>query len=136
MILDRIRRLARSRVAPLLVLGAVLIFGARTCDKEPARVEVTFDFGAAAGRVRTLHADVFRGDQVASVAYFDADYAGGAPHGRPWALQLNPGSYRLQLIVTTGAGTRTVERHIQAEDRARITVALEDELIAEPQPKP
>lgn len=127
------RQTLRRRVAPIAFLAALLLLGMRTCSTEMARVELRFAFGKAAPDVRTFAVDVFRGDEVAPVAYHNADYgAGGAPAVQTWELQLDPGPYMLKIRVTLASGTRQVERRVEASDRAAVTVNLEDELSASP----
>jgi hypothetical protein len=124
-----VRRLLRSRFMPLIFLGALLIFGVKTCGSEAATVELVFDFGSAAGDVRELRVDLHKGTEVAPVAYHVATYGdGGARTGSGWKLRVDAGDYTARVTIKTTTGMVTTTRKLEVSDRAKIVIPLEREL--------
>ena len=124
------RKTLRTRVAPVIFIGALVLLGMRTCGKEMASVDLSFNFGRAAANVRAFRVDVHRGDEVAPVAFHSANFGeSGAIDQRAWSLQLDSGSYVLKIMVTTTTGVQRISRKVDIEDRSRMTINLEPDLV-------
>lgn len=122
------RETLRRRIAPLVFLGLLLVFGSRTCASETAEVEIQLELGDAATHVEALRVDVFPVDAaegVASLERFFRDH--GGPSRLGFEVPLDPGSYRLRIEARTAAGTRDLERTIVVgETRTEHTVISVD----------
>jgi hypothetical protein len=131
------RETLRRRIAPLVFLGLLLIFGSRTCASEMAEVELRLDLGDAATHVEALRVDVFpvgAAEGVASFERFFQDRHG--PRQLGFEVPLDPGSYRLRIEARTPAGTRNLERTIVVgealTEHTVISVDLEQALLPAP----
>ena len=127
-----VRKILRSRFMPLIFLGALLILGVKTCGSEGAQIELVVDFGAAASEVRELRIDLYRGTDVAPVAYHRASFGeGGASAGVSWKVHIDAGSYTARFMVKSATATVNTTRKFEATDRAKVTISLERDLTGE-----
>lgn len=110
------------------VLAIAWLASRGTCKAESATGAVSFRLGDAAGEVRSLRAELHRGDDPEVLGFWERhfDAAGSGPVAGPWNLRADPGVYRLEVVVKTEAGSRRVSRSIDLQDGASITVDLTD----------
>lgn len=131
------RETLRRRIAPLVFLGLLLIFGSRTCASEMAEVELQLDLGDAATHVEALRVDVFPVGATEGVASFERFFHDRhGPRQLGFEVPLDPGSYRLRIEARTPAGTRDLERTIVVgealTEHTVISVDLEQALLPAP----
>jgi hypothetical protein len=129
----RLRRLARHRLAPLVLVAVLAMLTVRTCQSESVEATVELRFGDAAEQVREVRGELLRPEETEAVGYFARPYGeAGAPGPLRWTLQASPGSYVLELEVDREGEWIPIERRIELSDRARITVDLERDLKRDP----
>lgn len=117
----------RRRLAPVVLVIAVGLLVSRTCTSRSAQVELRFDLGQAAERVRRLEVDLLRDPAAAPVGQWNGQ--GGRAPMRPWRLSLAPGSYQLRVRADMADGRQVrFERAIEVTEEASITVPLEQGL--------
>lgn len=131
------RETLRRRVAPLVFLGLLLIFGSRTCASEMAQVKLRLDLGAASQHLESLRVDVFPAGAPEGVASFERFFPERqGPRHLGFEVPLDPGSYRLRIEARTPAGTRDLERTIvvgeAVTEHTVISVDLEQALLPAP----
>jgi hypothetical protein len=120
----------RRRIAPIALLIALGLLATRTCGAERTSVELSFDVGAAAERVRELQVTVHRLPAEGADTPV-AQWTGRPSAGvlRPWKLHLDPGGYRLRFRADVGGRMVRFDRTIDVrQDEARITVPVADAL--------
>lgn len=128
--LSGLKRIARHRLAPLVLVAILALLLVRTCQAESVEVTLEVDFGAAAGEVRAVHGELMRPEESEAVGYFHRSYGeGGAPGPLSWDLQASPGTYDLELEVELEDGWVEAERVVSLHDRAVVGVDLEDALV-------
>jgi hypothetical protein len=101
-----------------------------TCGSDSAAVTVRFGLGERAGEVRSLRAELQRGDSPEVLAFWEKsfDERGAGPLAGPWSLRADAGLYRLEVEVTTQAGSGRTSRRIELRDGASISVDVSDAL--------
>ena len=128
----KLRRVARHRLAPLLLVVILVGLTARTCQSESVEATVELRFGEAAERVREVRGELLHPDSSEALGYFGRPYGeGGAPGPLRWDLQASPGHYVLDIEVELQGAWITIERRIELSDRAVVTVDLERDLSPE-----
>jgi hypothetical protein len=126
---QRVRRLARHRLAPILLVAILAILTVRTCQTESVEATVELRYGEAAELVREVRGELLRPGESEALGYFGRPYGeAGAPGPLRWDLQASPGSYVLDLEVELEGEWVQLERRIELSDRALITVDLERDL--------
>ena len=99
-----------------------------SCGSESAGVTVRFGLGERAGEVRALRAELQRGDSPEVLAFWEKnfDQRGAGPFAGPWPVRADAGLYRLEVEVTTQAGSGRTSRRIELSDGASISVDVSD----------
>jgi len=118
-------------VAGAAFLMAVGFLSTRTCRSESASAEIRFRVGDAGARLERLDAELYRPGEQDVLGYYRRFYdrAGGsrAEAGR-WPLRADAGMYRMVIDLTTQTGKVRVERGLEIQDRAVITIDLQRDL--------
>lgn len=119
----------RRWVAGAAFLLAVGVLASRTCHSESASAEVRFRVGAAGGDLQRLEAELFRPGEGEVLGFyrrsFDRGVVGEA--GR-WPLRADAGVYQVKVALVSPRGTARVERAVELQDGAVITIDLEADL--------
>lgn len=106
---------------------AIFVLATQTCRADMASVDLEIDPGAATAALSRANLAVLRGDETEPVAV--AELNPGAPLPLRWTLQLDPGSYRLDVraLLSDGSSVR-FERRFEASDGAQVRFDLSREL--------
>jgi len=111
-----------TRLVTGLLLVAGIFFVGRTCQAENADITLVFSNDDGDGAV-SFEAAILRTDEV--VAQFRAsDVAVGTE--RRFELDLDPGSYQLELEVTRDGVRKRQVRRLEAVARATVRIELTD----------
>jgi hypothetical protein len=125
----------RRWVSGAAFLLAVGFLSTRTCRSESASAEVRFVVGAGGARLERLEAELYRPGEQELLGYYRRFYergrGSGAEAGR-WPFRADGGMYRMKIALATAAGVVRVERALELEDRAVITIDLEHDLEPDP----
>ncbi len=110
------------------VLAVAWLAGHKACKAELATGAVRFQLGERAAAVRSIRAELHRGDDLEVLGYWERNFdeRGSGPVAGPWSLRADPGVYRVQVDVKTAAASGRVSRSIDLEDGASITVDVSD----------
>ncbi len=121
------RRIAGG-IGFVLAVGWLASRGA--CKSESAQASIRFQLGDRSGEVRSLRAELHRGDDPEELAFWERNFdgRGSAPLAGPWTLRADRGVYRIEVVVRTGAGSGRVSRSIDLQEGASITVDVTDAL--------
>lgn len=119
--------MTRRRVAKIASLGlavAVLLLAGRTCTSDLADITIRFERGDAPA-LELVEARLINGEGE-PVARFQRHLADGATGVlAEWTLQIDPGTYQLELDLTAADGkTAHDRRSVEASPRAHITIDL------------
>jgi len=123
----------RRGVAGAAFLLALLFLTTRTCRNQSASAEVRFRVGAAGAGLRQLSAELYhpRGqsdsDELLGFYRREFERGSGAEAGR-WSVHADPGLYRMRIVLRSSAGTARLERGLDIQDGAVITIDLESDL--------
>jgi hypothetical protein len=106
------------------VLAVAWLAGRGTCKAESASATIRFRVGDGAAQVRSIRAELHRGDDPEVLAYWERNFdaAGSGPVAGPWNLRADAGAYRVDVVVRTDTGTAHASRQIELADGASITV--------------
>lgn len=112
----------------LLAVGFLASRGCRA-ESESASVEIRFEVGAAGSALRRLEVELFRPGEEELLGFYKQSYEKGVT-GRAarWPLRADAGVYRLEVTLGTASRTVEVERAIEIQEGATITVNLEPDL--------
>jgi hypothetical protein len=117
-------RRAAIKLASVVLLVSLLLLAGRTCADELADITIRFDRGngpAIALIEATLHRS--DGEPVAHFELRPPQSAAGILG--EWTLAIDPGSYRLDLVLVTVAGETVRDRRaIEGKARSRVTIDL------------
>ena len=110
------------------ILAVAWLAGHKSCQAESATGAVRFQLGERAAEVRSVRAELHRGDDPEVLGYWEMNFEarGSAPVAGPWSLRADPGTYQLEVVVTTARASARVKRAIDLRDRASITVDVSD----------
>jgi len=121
----------RRYVAGLAFVAAVALLASRACRSEAASATIQLRVGEAGAELRSLRAELYRGDDPEQVAFsewwFEDEKGSGEVVG-PWRLRADPGLYRMEVRGRTAAGRVEATRAIDLVDGASITVDLARDL--------
>lgn len=123
--MDKVRAFFRSPVAKVLVLGALLLWAARTCQSGPAHAEVTLILGHDAAAVTSLRADVIAPEATEPAAY-SVWPRGPTGDTASFELTAEPGTYNVVLTIEVGDQTQTFTRTVKIHERADVQVDIAD----------
>lgn len=127
--LSGLRRIARHRLAPLVLVAILALLTLRTCQAETVESTLELEFGPAAADVREVRGELLRPDESEAIGSVVRSYGdGGAPGPLRWDLEATPGSYELELDVVMEGSWVEIERGVEIRDRAVVTVDLEPSL--------
>jgi len=112
------------------VLAVAWLAGRGACKSELAEAAIRFQVGDAGAEVRSIRADLRRGDDPEVLAYWEKnfDQRGSGPLAGPWPLRADAGLYRVEVVVRTDSESRRANRSIDLRDGASITIDLTDAL--------
>jgi hypothetical protein len=110
------------------VLAVAWLAGHKSCQSEMATGAVRFQLGERAAGVRSIRAELHRGDDPEVLGFWERifDERGSAPIAGPWNLHADPGVYRLEVEVKSAEARGRASRSIDLEDGASITVDVTD----------
>ena len=96
-----------------------------------ASAEIRFHVGAAGAQLRGLDVELYRPGEQELLGFYRQSYERGSGReaGR-WRVHADSGMYRAVIALRSPAGTRRVERALEIQDRAVITIDLEADLAA------
>lgn len=112
------------------VLAVAWLATRGTCGESGAEVTIRFRIGERAGEVRSIRAELQRGESPEVLAFWEKSYdqRGAGPVAGPWALRADAGVYRLEVEVRTDAGSGRVSRQVELRDAASISLDVSEAL--------
>lgn len=110
---------------------AVAFLATRTCRSESVTGEIRFQVGDAGASLRRIDVELVRpgDDEVLGFYRQSFDRGAGRSAGR-WPLRADAGLYRLRIDLTTTTGKTRVERGVDLQEGAVVTIDLERDLAA------
>ena len=110
---------------------AVAFLSTKTCRSESVSGEIRFQVGDAGAALRRIEAELIRPgeDEVLGFYRQSFDRGAGRSAGR-WPLRADAGLYRLRIDLTSTSGKVRVERGVDLQDGAVVTIDLERDLVA------
>jgi len=118
-------------VAGVAFVLAVGYLGSRTCKTESASVTISFRVGDAGGELQRLEAELHRPGEDEVIGFYKREFErGSGPEAGRWELRADDGLYRTRIALRTSRGTIRVERAVDLQDGAVITIDLEPDLSA------
>ena len=123
-------------VAFVLAVGWVATRG--VCKSDSAEAAIRFHLGETGAEVRSLRAELHRGDDPEVLAYWEKsfDERGSGPVAGPWRLRVDSGLYRVEVVIRTATASGVATRSIDLRDAMSITVDLTDALSPASGPLP
>ncbi len=125
-ILERLRAVARHRLAKWFVLGAVILLVVRVVAGLPSTVEVSYHLGAAGDGLQRLALRYVGedGEQVRRAAF---SYTSEAPgEVQVHQVQLLPGDYRVEVDLAYAAGkAERISRPLIVRGSGKVSVFLD-----------
>jgi hypothetical protein len=119
----------RRWVAGAAFVLAVGLLASRTCQSEVASAEIRFLVGGAGAELQRLDVELYRPGDAELVGFYRRTYErGSGPDAGRWRLRADSGMYRAEIALRSRAGTTRVERALEIQDRAIITIDLEPDL--------
>ena len=93
------------------------------CEQQPVDATVRVEVGDP--QVRQARVELFRGDELAPVAFFERRFDAGEPAGAfSQVVRLPEGAYTARVALVTEAGVTAVERTLHVEDGRVISLNL------------
>jgi len=110
------------------ILAVAWLAGHKSCQAESATGAVRFQLGERAAAVRSVRAELHRGDDPDVLGYWEMNFdaRGSSPVAGPWKLRADPGTYWLDVVVKTASSSARVTRAIDLRDGASISVDVSD----------
>lgn len=114
------------------VIAVAWLAGRGACKSESAEATIRFRLGDAGREVRSLRAELYRGDDPEVLGFWEHNFdeRGSGPVAGPWTVRADAGVYRLELVIRTAAATGRATRSIELREGASITVDITDALPA------
>ena len=108
---------------------AVAFLSTRTCKSDSVSGEIRFQVGDAGPSLRRLEAELVRPGEDEVLGFYRQSFNRGTGRsaGR-WPLRADAGLYRLRIELTSTAGRVRVERGVDLQDGAVVTIDLERDL--------
>ncbi len=105
----------KKRWIPVAFLAALGLIGAKTCATESHEVTVELRLGDRAPQVRSLRAELVRGDEV--VSQYRRNWDGDAPRAVGNDITLDAGDYTVRVEAVLADGTvHREERRIHVDE--------------------
>jgi len=110
---------------------AVVLLGTRTCHTESVSADIHFRVGAAGGELRRLEVELYRPGEDELLGFYrqSFDRGTGREAGR-WPLRADAGVYRMKIVAVSTGGTVRIDRGVDVQDNAVITIDLERDLTS------
>ncbi len=110
------------------ILAVGWLAGHKACESDSATGVVHFKLGERAAEVRSVRAELRRGDDPEVLGYWEMNYGerGSRPDAGSWSLHADAGTYWLDVVVRTASASARITRGIDLRDGAQITVDLSD----------
>jgi hypothetical protein len=112
------------RVAPLLLVGGILVAGAVAFRGLPKERQVELRLEDPTSIVAIDVAWIEPGDETTLGGSSFRFAPGAAPRSVPMTARLPDGTYTLEITVDSAAGHQTTRRSIKFDDAGRITVPV------------
>lgn len=112
------------------VLAVAWLASRGACKSEGAEGAIRFQIGERGAEVRSLRAELHRGDDPEVLGFWERNFdegGAGAVVG-PWSLHADAGVYRLDVVVKSATASGRVSRSIDLQDGASITVDVTEAL--------
>ncbi len=114
----------RSRLLPLLTVGAVLLIASRLSGAVPREVSLRYDLGPEHGTVTEARIGYHRdGEEIQTVRFA---YARGAPSVLAHRVSLSPGRYEVVADVLGSGTSRSVVRSLVVPAEGVVRMRLFD----------
>lgn len=112
------------------VLAVAWLATRSTCGESSAEVTIRFRLGERAAEVRSVRAELQRGDSREVLAFWEKsfDQRGAGPVAGPWSFRADAGAYRLEVEVRTDSGSGRVSRQVELRDGAAISLDVSEAL--------
>lgn len=123
-VLDRVRRLARHRLARWVVLGAILLLVVKMVGRLPNDVEIEYHLGTAGGGLQRMEMRyLLEGTEVRKVAFSYASAPAGEIQRHP--TQLIDGDYAVEVRLSYAGGkVKVLDRPLFVRGAGRVGIFL------------
>lgn len=114
------------------VLAVAWLATRGACKSDSAEAAIRFHLGETSAEVRSLRAELHRGDDPEVLAYWEKsfDERGSGAVAGPWRLRVDSGLYRVEVAIRTATASGVATRSVDLQDGRSITVDLTDALSA------
>jgi hypothetical protein len=118
-------------VASVAFLVLLTLLTARTCQTQSVSADIQVRVGVAGEQLREIDLELRRPGEQEVLGFFRRSFErGSGPVAARWPVRADSGLYRVAIRLRTARGSVRVERSIQLEDGATVTIDVERDLTA------